>query len=368
MRPEFFLALTFLTLLLFFAEKTLIKKLQKKISKRVLVNGTRGKSSVTRLLLSNIRDGLTGIAKITGDEPRIFYSDGTNQLIKRIGPARISEQIKVLFRAVRFNSEFLAIENMSVSPELMIQEARIIEPEIYIVTNVRNDHQEEFGGDISAIMNAFFEAIPHKSRVITSDHEFYKFCLERGMDSGRLIYSDSRTDEYLESNLNLAHKTLKMLGIDNDSLKAISKPKESLKITKTIGGCNIDMYPAFSANDCISLDFLLPKVNLTRQKSGKRVLLFNTRADRPLRTLEFIDWIKEHPDIDSILIFGTHKEYGYRILKKKFGEKITIQKESSVPFTAILQDYIKTEKQLEIIGLGNYKGAGERLTREMMAI
>ena len=52
---------------------------------RIHVNGTRGKSSVTRLVAAGLREGgLRTFAKTTGTAPRVIDSEGKDRIIHRL--------------------------------------------------------------------------------------------------------------------------------------------------------------------------------------------------------------------------------------------------------------------------------------------
>ena len=61
------------------------------------MNGTRGKSSVTRLIAAGLRGGnLKTFAKTTGTTPRIINEKGKDVEIHRLRSASIGEQIKLI--------------------------------------------------------------------------------------------------------------------------------------------------------------------------------------------------------------------------------------------------------------------------------
>ena len=65
----------------------------KAIPVRIHVNGTRGKSSVTRLIAAGLRaGGKRTVAKITGTLPRVVLPDGREAAIIRLMGANIIEQ------------------------------------------------------------------------------------------------------------------------------------------------------------------------------------------------------------------------------------------------------------------------------------
>ena len=85
----------------------------------IYVNGTRGKSSVTRLIDAGLRaGGWRTYAKTTGTLPMIIDTNGNEKLIRRRGRANIKEQIKILKQAALEKAEVLVIECMAVNPEL----------------------------------------------------------------------------------------------------------------------------------------------------------------------------------------------------------------------------------------------------------
>ena len=54
---------------------------------RVHVNGTRGKSSVTRLIAAGLRaGGVRAVAKTTGSAARYIRADGSEEPVVRAGP------------------------------------------------------------------------------------------------------------------------------------------------------------------------------------------------------------------------------------------------------------------------------------------
>jgi hypothetical protein len=68
------------------------------IEHRVLVNGIRGKSSITRLCAGALRGGgLVTVAKTTGTAARFIHPDGSEEPVyRKFGIANVVEQIGIV--------------------------------------------------------------------------------------------------------------------------------------------------------------------------------------------------------------------------------------------------------------------------------
>ena len=64
---------------------------------RIHVNGTRGKSSVTRLVAAGLREGgIRTFAKTTGTAPRVIDAEGRDRIIHRLRLPSIGEQVRLM--------------------------------------------------------------------------------------------------------------------------------------------------------------------------------------------------------------------------------------------------------------------------------
>jgi poly-gamma-glutamate synthase PgsB/CapB len=78
----------------------------RKIPIRVHVNGTRGKSSVARLIAAGLRaGGRRTCCKTTGTLPRMILPDGTEYPVFRPARANVIEQIRIVEAAVELEAE-----------------------------------------------------------------------------------------------------------------------------------------------------------------------------------------------------------------------------------------------------------------------
>lgn len=95
---------------------------------RIHVNGTRGKSSVTRLIGSALSEaGIKTITKVTGTFPRLILDDGTETEIFRKTGANIIEQLSVIKLASERKVEAVVLECMALEPQYQeITETKMI--------------------------------------------------------------------------------------------------------------------------------------------------------------------------------------------------------------------------------------------------
>ena len=113
------LAFLFLILAFLVAERIRHERRLERIPIRIHVNGTRGKSSVTRLIAAALRrSGIPTLAKTTGTAPVLILPDGSEETIRRRAPANILEQMKVVERAARLDARAVVVECMALDPEL----------------------------------------------------------------------------------------------------------------------------------------------------------------------------------------------------------------------------------------------------------
>lgn len=100
-------------------ESARTRRARKKLPHIIHVNGTRGKSTVSRLIAAGLRaGGISVFCKTTGTDPMVIDVDGREQPIHRRGPANIKEQIRILRQAAEQGAQVLVVECMAVRPEL----------------------------------------------------------------------------------------------------------------------------------------------------------------------------------------------------------------------------------------------------------
>jgi len=319
-------------------EAALLRRAARGIPRRILVTGTRGKSSLVRALIAGIRTVEPAVwGKITGDVPAILRPDGTTRVLKRRGPAHLREQARFLSHCRRNDAGCVVVESMAISPEAMKAEMRLIRPTLVIITNVRDDHRETLGADPDRQRAAYLESLPERCRWLTRDEDLIAFAARSShwpehepepepvsgngapdADKGRAGINTETS--IVSETLATALAALDLLGWSTgpsrralaDAAAEVVKPPAMV----TLGGREMILLDAFSANDAVSLDRLWSEWRRDSGDISGWSVLLNTRADRPLRTGQFCRWITGRRDIDEVYVAGSHSSAAARLLRR----------------------------------------------------
>lgn len=312
----------------YIAEKIFLQHFIKHIPLRIAVTGTRGKSSVTRLIAAGLAaDGHRSLAKTTGSKAMIILPGGVEVSIHRRGPPSILEQKKILKLAHQERVDAIVVEVMSIHPEMYAVELKkILQPNIVVITNVRLDHVEALGETLEQAGLVFALGIPRSCRrVILSRDDCPQNLLEtlgkRGIPT-RLISKDeykelisqfNRTD-YCEWENNLA---LALAACEEVGIAPQLALNHMLQAHPDFGALKIWHIPisaspwfavnAFAANDPSSTKLIFDRLKEWNRNKGLPIIgLLNLRADRADRTLQWIEALRtEAFNFDYIFVLGS---------------------------------------------------------------
>ncbi|MGW4755311.1 poly-gamma-glutamate synthase PgsB [Streptomyces chartreusis] len=200
------------------------------IPSRVLVNGIRGKSSITRLCAGALRGGdLVTVAKTTGTAARFIHPDATEEPVyRKFGIANVVEQIGIVRRAATYRPDALVIECMAVMPALQeVNQSKLIRSTIGVLCNVREDHLAEMGPTLDDVARSLCRSMPEDGICVTAEKErFHILQEEADARNCRLIYADPETvtDEELrgfswftfKENVAIALVVADLLGVERE--------------------------------------------------------------------------------------------------------------------------------------------------------
>ena len=379
------LILSILVILILFFGLIEFKIHQKSLSKipiRIHVNGSRGKSSVVRLIAAGLRSGgVKTVAKTTGTSPRIIDEFGHDKYIHRLRSASIGEQISLIRRFSKIKPDALVIECMAVNPQYQwISEHKIVRSTIGVMTNVRPDHLDEMGISINQITKSMANTIPFNGTLVTAEDKQLSLLESIAKDRNSKFYStvedkidnDNISDfEYLEhkENISLALKVCQLCGVEkNIALKGMSRctpDPGALTMWKIkFKNNNFEFINAFAANDPASTLKTWELVN-ERLNREKFAIFLNTRLDRQYRTVQLIDLIFKKLKPNVLVLRGENLPSELKDLSEK-NKKIKIYK---FPYSIKQSDLIKFfDESLSnhvVLGIGNIVGWGELLMKKM---
>src|SRR5215213_6756482 len=144
------------------------------IPTRIVVNGIRGKSSITRLCAGALRGGgLVTVAKTTGTAARLITPDGEEEPVyRKFGLANIVEQIGIVRRAAAHRPDALVIECMAVLPDLQeANERKLIQSTLCVICNVREDHLTEMGPTLDDVARSLSRSMPIGGICVTAEQD-----------------------------------------------------------------------------------------------------------------------------------------------------------------------------------------------------
>ena len=337
----FLILFSLLVLLLGIFEYKIHHNFLENIPIRIHVNGSRGKSSVVRLIAAGLRAGnIKVFGKTTGTSPRIIDENGEDKYIHRLRSASIGEQISLIRYFSKLNPEALVIECMAVNPQYQwISEQKIVKSTIGVMTNVRPDHLDEMGITMNQITKSMSNTIPFGGIMVSSENKknnilkniaeerntkFYK--VNNEIDDSKL-----KNFRYLEhkENVSLALKVCELCGIDYDvALKGMETCKPdpgaltiwSLKYKKN----SFKFINAFAANDPTSTLKTWKMIN-ERMNSNNFTIFLNTREDRQYRTIQLINLIFKELKPNIVILRGKNFPKELDDLMSE-NEKITVHK------------------------------------------
>ncbi|MFF2652179.1 poly-gamma-glutamate synthase PgsB [Streptomyces sp. NPDC058045] len=290
------------------------------IPTRVLVNGIRGKSSITRLCAGALRGGdLTTVAKTTGTAARFIHPDATEEPVyRKFGIANVVEQIGIVRRAAAYHPDALVIECMAVMPALQeINQSKLIRSTIGVLCNVREDHLAEMGPTLDDVARSLCRSMPEGGICVTAEVDrFHILQEEADARDCRLVYADPETvtDEELrgfswftfKENVAIALTVAELLGVDRATALTgmYDAPPDpgvlSVERYATEDGKRLRFANVFAANDpestLMNINQLLDLGAIHRPLN----VVINCRPDRVERNGQMGELI---PDLDPDQVF-----------------------------------------------------------------
>lgn len=322
----------------------------KSIRVRILVNGTRGKTTVSRILIAALNEkGIRTMGRTTGSEAVEIYPDGRIEKVKRKRSARIIEMKAFFKKAKKEKVEAVVVECMALRPENQkVISNTLVKPTHVVITNSYLDHIAEMGEKLEDTIYALSLSV-NKDSILFASEDYYDNLgtpVFHPLDSTRLpevsfpLHSES---------WKIAKLVLNSLDVDDETIiRSLDKIIPDIGMKKRFD----NFYPYFSVNDeeCMLTNLR----SVCNENFGKKVyVVFNNRADREYR-VKLVKHVieKNRGKIEGIYVIGDYK--------KKIAFYFSSVIEAIAINTLELSDIIKNSDAC-FVGLGNIKGKGEEL-------
>ncbi len=357
------------------------ERLLRRIPIRVHVNGTRGKSSVTRLIAGGLRaGGRRVLAKTTGTMARMILPDGSEVNVYRFGHPNIIEQTRVVRRAVEEEVEALVIECMAVTPELQpLSELRLIRSGVGAITNVRADHLDVMGPTLDDVAMALAQTAPRNGHLFTTERAraylLERIARERGSETHRVPASNADFEDlagfsYIEhsENVALALAVCSHLGVDRATALSgmqIATPDPGVLRRHTVrsGDKQVTFVNAFAANDPDSTALIWERLGLNTRRAGERIIVLLTcRADRLHRSHQLVALAAQRFGADHIALAG---EATAAVAMRAVSLGIPRDRVSDLGGLGAERVYERildlAEERAVVVGIGNIVGLGAEI-------
>ncbi|MBP5163661.1 MAG: poly-gamma-glutamate synthase PgsB [Spirochaetales bacterium] len=344
-------------------ENTRLKRLSDKVELRILVNGTRGKSSTARMLIAALNGcGIRTFGKTTGSAARFIFPDLTEEPVPRRHGVRLVREHIILFdKAVKCDAGAVVCECMAIREESqVVVGSKLVRPSITVITNARVDHVDQMGDTEESTAQVLCRCIGPSKDVYTADRNIIG-CLKsdknvRIHESGH-VRDDLRPvlEEFsfpvYEENLAIVLDLCRDLGLDESKVvESVIGAVPDFGMTGPMQARGHDLINGFASNDPKSARKLFDGLDI-----GDVTIIYNNRADREFRLPIFRDLMADL-GISDLVVIGDNAGKCRRIFSK-------VLKEGSVRTVRLkdMTDGFWDSCRKSIVCMGNIKGAGERM-------
>lgn len=319
------------------------KAMQQSFKHRIHVNGIRGKSSVTRLIAGNLREGkIKTVAKTTGTAARIMVSHSTDWPVSR-KEANIAEQRKMLNLYIKSHYKAVVFECMAINPIYQkYLEEKIMYSTIGVITNIREDHTDMLGKTLPEIARSLSATIPYNGHLVTAESSpelldvLAEVCSQRNTKLHAVTtkqVSDKNMAKFkhyeYKENVAIALKVAELVGIKKrvalaGMYKSLPDPgsfvlKKYKHHGKTVYWANL-----FAINDRESFVQTVDALSFSTGNTTKKAVILNNRHDRPERVQQFVDIAVNSIGADYIFTFGDYEKQVVRDIKKMGAEHVKV--------------------------------------------
>lgn len=352
----------------------------KQLKIRINVNGTRGKSTVTRLITATLCEaGFKAFGKTTGSAARLIFWDKPEEpILRKAGKANIKEQRMVVKTAVKAGAECLVSECMAVMPEYQrVFAEQLLKNNIGVIVNTLPDHLDVMGPTLKDAAKALSATIPQNGLVVLLKDEFFDFYTEVARKRNcqvRVAEPNQISDAFLKQfnylvfpeNIALALEVALALGIESEvayrgMLKAQPDPGVLTIRPIKIRGKRFLFANAFAANDPVSTLAIYKRLMQLGYGIYPLVVVINCREDRVERTKQLTDQVLSLIPCTHIVAIGKATNYVMQCYQRKMFQTGTFWDLEDVSLTDTLSILNSLPGNSLIFGIGNIHGTATQL-------
>jgi hypothetical protein len=352
-------------------EKFRLRGAQAALPWRIHVYGTRGKTTLTRLLIQLLRtQGFRVLGRTSGDAPVICHPDGRESRQPRLGPPNIHEYISCLAQARDGGCQAIVMECMALHPANIHSCREILAPTHVFITNTRPDHHESQGERPEDIVRALSLSLGPGQRVFALEDAGAACLRQRAERVNSVLSFSGAAEQTIAPNrmaATLANALAEELRLNPLPLPSPQWPAfQRLELSPEQSCLFLDL---FSVNDVVSTAQLLEQARRRAELDAAMPLLglLSTRSDRPLRTKAFVDWLIAAKPCSHYLAVGDHAWFAWMRLARHGRMLAPPLFRHSVFTRAGLLAWAKAlgidGQTFALVGLGNSHGYGQSLRR-----
>jgi poly-gamma-glutamate synthase PgsB/CapB len=371
----------------FIVEYLLHARLLKRIPVRIHVNGTRGKTSVARLIAAGLRAGNQRVfAKTSGTLASVTDENGHEFPVFRFSQPNIIEQMRVMRRVAKMKPDAVVFECMALQPRFQsLTETHMIRSTHGVITNARRDHLDVMGPTGRHVAIALAGSTPVKGQIFTGERKHFDVLQSAARDRGSQIHqiTEEQTADVTEAdladfkyrehaeNVALSLAVCAALGVTRDvalgGMAALEPEPGATQVCKlSFHGRELVFVNAFAANDPESTQRIWERIakRYGPENGFRRIAIVNCRADRPQRSHEIavaaVNWSRT----DHFVVIGSGTIIFLREALKQGipSERITV--EENVALRDIIESILELSgKRAVIVGMANIKGGGGEIAR-----
>ncbi|ELZ10424.1 Mur ligase family CapB protein [Natrialba aegyptia DSM 13077] len=324
------------------------------IDTQIVISGTRGKSSLTRwvydILYNREYDVL---AKVTGNRPVSIHSGETHPISRghRVTLYENEQEIRSHTPA-----DALVVENQAItSYTTRMVNDRFVDPDVVVLSNVREDHLSTLGSDRYKVARGLVRAIPEGTHVINAEQDPHiREFLETEIARRNATVSHVTVPEQYEHipgiesiyALNEILRAIDEVPLTDDEL-AVYRNQMDVEWQQLAGG---RVYNAAEVNDVQSTE-MIRQALFAKDPAIDRIEPFlYLRGDRRGRSVSFLHYLNDLYDRDDPVFDRVHVAGGTTsAFARKAAFPVTVH-ETETPADDVLQSLLENERPVYIMG------------------